>query len=185
MNQLFLKLSKVIFKNSKVFLLIWFIFLTLSIITLIFNKNDTMETELTGISYTEAYQVKEVLEKEFKFKLGSSAAIVIEGQPDLNELEKGLKKAFPQILKILEIKGHSKHTNKLLYIGFSLEYPVVKMQSLTGEIRDYLKTWEKNGLKTYVTGNTAFQYDAKIAGKKDSKKGESFGFIICIFIFII
>mgnify|MGYP001613839384 FL=1 len=60
----------------------------------------------------------------------------------------------------------------------STEYPVVKMQALTGEIRDYLKIWEKDGLKTFVTGNTAFQYDAKIAGKKDSKKGESFALLI-------
>ncbi|RZA07367.1 MAG: hypothetical protein EOO68_03525, partial [Moraxellaceae bacterium] len=79
--------------------------------------------------------------------------------------------------------SHAK--TQLFYISYDTKYTFSEVQSLTPKIREYLTKWsEKNKIKSYFTGVTAFQYDAKTAGKDDSKRGEILGLVLSLFILI-
>lgn len=179
------KISNIIFYKRKTVLLLWITLLIFSIITIAFNKNDNVETELNGVENSEAYKVKELLQENFSMKLGNSAAIAIESQSNTKNMLDGLKKEFPQISRIINVPSRTKHKTQLIYVEFNSEYKVVDMQKLTPKIREYLKVWsDKTKIPVYFTGSTPFQYDSKKSGKNDSLKGEIFALILSMFILV-
>lgn len=180
-----LNISDLIFKRKKIIILLWIFLLILSILILVFNKNDNSETELKGVENSEAYKVKVILEKDFNLKLGNSSAIVVNSNIDINTLKNDIKNKFPEISRIFSVPSQVKHKNQLIYIEFSPKYTPIKMQGLTPKIREYLKEWsEKNKIDTYFTGSTAFQYDSKKSGKKDSNKSEFIALLISLIVLI-
>lgn len=186
MKVFLLKVSDLIFKRKRIIICTWIILIFISILVLIFNKNDNSETELKGVENTEAYKVKIILEKEFNLKLGNSSAIVINSDIDINDFKNSIKKTFPEISRIFEVTSYVKHKNKLVYIEFDAKYSPIKMQGLTPKIREFLKQWSiKNNVETYYTGSTAFQYDSKKSGKKDSNKSELIALLISLIVLIL
>ncbi len=185
MSKLLSACGKFIFINKKLVLSLWLILLVLAILNLVFSKNINTENALAGAENTEAAEVEKLILENFNQKLGLIAAIVIEKKINTDELEKDLLINFPQIQNIMEIKGHSEHKNKLLYVLFNPEQKFVDIQALVAPIRDKLNIWSlKTGTKTYMTGSPAFQYDSDNAGKKDSLKSEIIALLISLFILV-
>jgi RND superfamily putative drug exporter len=185
MTKILLKITNLIIHRKKTLIILWILLILTSVLIFSGQKPENLDTDIYGLEHTEAFAVKQILEKDFAFKQGNSAAIVIKSKTDIANLNKGLKKTFPQISQISEITGYKKHSNTLLLIKFKTDLAPGKMQDLTPEIRNYLKSWsEKNSTVTWFTGSTAFQYDANTAGRNDSKKGETFALLISFFILI-
>jgi len=176
-------LTNFIFNKKKLVLIIW---LSLIILFLfISSKTEYKKTELDGLKNTESYRIFQILENNFDIKLGNSSAIVFKGDDKNNELKNSLAKNFSQIAKITEIKGKTKHKQRLYYIDFKKDVRITDAQKLTKDIRIFLDKWEKKtGIKTYITGNNAFYFDADDTGSKDSRSIEIFALSITFFILI-
>ncbi len=170
-------------KNKLIF--IWIILIILSILTLVFSEKKNSESDLSGLEYTEANKVTNILKNDFNLRLGTSFGVVIIPKTDTKALEDILQKKFPDIKKITDINSRKLHKNKLLYIDFDKDKEFVKVYKLSSSIREVLKSWANSkNVKAMLTGNPAFQNDAYNAGKKESSKSEIFALIFSLLILI-
>ena len=178
-------LSGIVGKYKAVLLVIWLSILFSSAYFLYNFKSDAIEEELLGATNTEAYYSAEILEKEFKIKSGNSSAIVVDQKINTDEIIDKLKRKFNQLENVVEIKSPNYHRYKIIYIDFKAKYLFVESQTLTKDLRLFVKDFEKKyNSKIYVTGNASFYYDMKESGKDESSKGELFG-LICSFMILI
>ncbi len=185
MRLIFRKLTEIIFKNKLIFLLIWITVISVSLFSLLGADKENNEIELSGANNTDAAKLESILINDFKIKSGNSAAIVINKKVNTNLLVSELKNKFPQIDNISNVKSEESHNYQLLYIDFKQKYLFVEVQSLTKEIRNFFNQYQKkDNTKIYLTGNSAFYYDMKDSGKKDSAKGEIFA-LFCSLIILI
>lgn len=186
MTKYLIKLSDFIFQYKRNIVLFWLILTVLSVVNIKFNNNINSETDLDGLKSSEAYKVKKILETQYSIKLGNSAAIVIDDyKKNTSELENSLKNNFVEINKVFNIPGEKNHKTRIIYIDFKPEYKINKLQRLTPFIREKLRYWEKvNGVKSYLTGITAFQYDSRKSSFNESKKSEIISLIFCFIILI-
>src|SRR5437868_10156810 len=97
-------LTNIILKYKHYIFIFWLLLIIFSIWNIKFSKAENYETELTGITNTEAYEVIKTLDQEFNFRLGSSCAIVLEKKTEPELLSVPLGKRFPQFNRIIEIK---------------------------------------------------------------------------------
>jgi len=181
-SKLFLKISR----RPLHVLCFWVGLLVMIILVLLSHPGGQLETELTGAKGTEAYLVTEILKEEFGQRLGSSAAIMMSDPGQAEVLMSDLKNQFFQISETRLIKGKREHQWGLIGIAFNTDISLVEAQSLTKPIRAFIGQWEP-GLASEIlfTGSTAFQYDAKVESKKDSRRGELFALAISFVILIL
>lgn len=163
---------------------LWICVLGLALGKLLWVPSPMVETELSGATGTEAWQVSEVLKKEFGFKLGSSLALVSH-QPILAPQLRALESHFSDIKNIERLQGKNEHRLFLYQIHMQPDTHINRIHDLTEKIRDWLKSSPVKNV--WVTGNAAFQHDAKSAGKKESRQVESvalgLSFLILVFNF--
>src|SRR6476620_5880632 len=98
MNQLLHSLNKIIYSYKQAILILWVVLIISSIIILISGKAVNIENELAGVTNTEAYKVNQIVEQDFKIKIGTADALVIIGKVELEKLKADLQHSFPQIL---------------------------------------------------------------------------------------
>lgn len=166
-------------------LCLWLLFLLFCGLGLKFLPASSVETELRGVEHSEAAQVQQILEHDFGVRLGSSAALVVRGPVVVSELQQTLLRQFSQLKQVQLIEPAKPHRNKLFLLVFKPTYLVVEAQALSQDIRIFLRSWTASrGLQTWLTGNTAFQHDAKKAGKQDSFKGESLALLLSLAVLI-
>lgn len=178
-------ISNVLLKYKNKLFFIWLILVTASIISIFLIKHTNTDTELTGVNYSEAFKVKKILEDDFNYKVGNSAAIVIDKKLDFIKLENEIKLKYKEINKIIQVPSNKNHKNTILYIDFLPEYKNVDIQKLTPLIRKDLEVWKKeNNTDAYLTGSIAFQYDSKQMSKKDSSKGEFLALVISLVVLL-
>jgi RND superfamily putative drug exporter len=177
--------THLIIKYRHFIFITWVLLIIFSIWNIKFNKVENFETELTGVKNTEAYEIVEILDQEFNYRQGSTCAIVLEKKTDPELLAEPLKKRFPPIHRAVEIKNQKEHKYQLILVEFKKDFPFTKAQVMTEEIREFLDHWSaQNNNKAHLTGNSAFQQDAKTGAKKDSKNGEIFALLISFFILV-
>lgn len=182
---MFEKISDNLFKYKNKLFLSWIFLIIIALSSILVLKNSNTDTELTGVTYSEAYKVKIILEKEFGYKVGNSAAIVTDNNKDLTELKNILKNKYKQINKVIEVPSNKKHKNSILYLEFPPENKNIDIQKLTPKIREDLKIWDsKYSTQSFLTGSIAFQYDSKQMSKKDSSKGEFLALIISLIVLL-
>lgn len=178
-------LAELIIKNSKKITFFWLISLIASILFLYLSPVPFFEDELEGAKNTEAYKVEQIVKNEFKVSQESSLGLVIEGKDTDEELKKMLLSSFSEFSDVVDVKGNSKHKNQLYFIRFKPEIPVRTAQSISGKVREKISTWtKKTGIKTYLTGDSAFFYDTTNSSKKDSAKNEIIAMFLSFFILI-
>lgn len=177
--------ASLLYRRRKLILLSWIVLLGIAVANLALNRRDLTETELRGATGTEAWEVTEILEQQFGSRLGNSAALVVDGQTDSEALRRELLAAIPTLHKVQEVRGRTPHAQQLFYLEYRPDLRVVEAQTQTATVRAWLNQWSaRSGLKTYLTGNTAFQQDAKDASKKDSARGEGLALLISLGILI-
>lgn len=178
-------LSLFLYNKRFSFIAIWLLLIVSSIVFLNTSKIELSENELIGAKNTEAFEVFDTIEKDFKKKMESSSALVLKTDKDLNFVFQELKNKFPIIKKVSEVHSNNKHEYRLIFIEYYSERPFVETQNLTVDLRKYAKTLEsKLNTKVHVTGNSAFYHDIKDSGKKDSMKGEVIALIFSFFVLI-
>lgn len=178
-------LTLFIVKNNKKIVFSWIISLICSISFLFYFHNDSYEDELSGAVGTEAYDVQEIIRKDFKISQESSLGIVIEGKDTDENLKKSLISSFPEFADINELKGNNKHKNLFYYIRFKPETPIKVAQSIAGKVRIKIRAWEeKTKQKAYLTGDSAFFYDTSNSSKKDTSKNEKIALIASFLILV-
>ena len=164
----------------------WLLMLALALGFMATHPGDNLETELAGATGTEAWQVREMLSHDFGRRLGSSAALVLPAAAKTEDLQQGLKTRFSQIRQIGRIDSDKPHRLQLLTLEFQPAIRLVDAQNLTGEIRSYLASWGKaHRTPVLMTGNTVFQYDAKMQSRKDSRQGESVALLLSLVILVL
>jgi RND superfamily putative drug exporter len=184
MKNILENLARNIYYYKKSLVIFW-IFSFILFFILFSGKQEFAETELIGAYGTEANNVEKILKKEFNFNPESSVAVAINGRDKDGALKNLLLEKFPQISKITEIQGNSRHKMQLYYIQFKLAFKSSDVQVLVGNLRDMVASWEKtSGLKAYVTGDAAFFYDQAVSGKKDSARIEQIALVLAFFILI-
>ncbi|MFN8673878.1 MAG: MMPL family transporter [Candidatus Sericytochromatia bacterium] len=178
-------LAKLIIRYNKIISFSWLISIFLCIYYLSIIPEPTFVDDLVGAKGTEAYKVERIIKDDFGFSQESSLAVVIEGKDDKNELRNLLEKSFSEFNGIIEVKSPKKHKNTFYYIRFVADIPIKKAQDISGEVRKKLKAWsDKTGIKTYLTGDSAFFYDVGHSNKKDSSRNETLALILSFFILI-
>jgi RND superfamily putative drug exporter len=178
--------SRFLYQKRVSILLVWLCVLIFAGLNLKFNPHENPEVELTGARDTEAFQVVKMMREEFGLRLGSTAAVVLPKQAQIEALIPALQKQFPQLLPIRSVSSSRPHQYNLLLLEFDPRLRMPEAQSLSGPIRQFLKQWSaRTGFKTWLTGNTAFQYDAHQEGHKDSHRGESIALLISFVILIL
>lgn len=186
MQNLLEHFSRFLYQKRVSILLVWLCVLTFAGLNLKFNPHENPEVELTGARDTEAYQVVKLMREEFGLRLGSTAAVVLPKQAPIEALIPALQKQFPQLLPIRSVSSSRPHQYNLLLLEFDPRLRMPEAQALSGPLRQYLKKWSsQTGFKTWLTGNTAFQYDAHQEGHKDSHRGESIALLISFVILIL
>ncbi|MGE3728026.1 MAG: MMPL family transporter [Candidatus Sericytochromatia bacterium] len=179
-------LSRFLYQKRVYILFVWLFALVLAGLNLKFNPHENPEVDLSGARDTEAYEVVKLMREEFGLRLGSTAAVVLPQQAPVEALIPALQKRFPQLLPIRNLDSNRSHQFKLLLLEFDSRLRMPEAQALSGPIRAFLKRWsEQTGFKTWLTGNTAFQYDAHQEGNKDSHRGESIALLISFVILIL
>jgi putative drug exporter of the RND superfamily len=179
-------ISSFIYRRRMTILILWLLTLLFAGLNLKFNPHQNPEVELSGARETEAYQVVKLLKEEFGLRLGSTGAIVLKETPHLPELIQALQNRFPEILSLSKVTSPRKHQYELLLLEFKPQLRLPEAQALTQPIRVFLKKWSaQKGVKTWLTGNTSFQFDAHQEGHKDSHRGESIALIISLLILML
>lgn len=167
-------------------LFLWGLLLILALFFLLRHGEGQIETELTGARHTEAYRVSEILRQDFGQRLGSTAAVVLPADQDPSPLSQALKTKFTQIDHLTPIQGEQKHHWQLLRVDFDPQLPLVDTQALSDDLRAFLQTWAQRAhTQVYLTGSTAFQHDAKVESKKDSRRGESLALLASLVILVL
>lgn len=188
MSQAFERLSHYVIQQRQTILWIWLLLLVGSGLVLKLNPNQNVETQLTGATGTEAWQVREILTHDFDKRLGSSAAIVMPSDHDSSALRQFLKHEFKQIASIEVVQADTPHQLQILNLEYKPEYPLTDMQDLTTEIRSKIRQWHQQQAPQTVlpllTGNTALQYDTKIESRKDSHRSEILALLISLVILV-
>ncbi|MFN8670732.1 MAG: MMPL family transporter [Candidatus Sericytochromatia bacterium] len=185
MTLLLEKLAFFIAKHNKKISLIWLISVLLCVFYLYKNPDQVFEDELRGATNTEAYRVEQIVKNDFGISQESSLAVVIEGKDEKGELKELLEKSFSEFNGVIEVKSPKKHKNTFYYIRFKPEVPIRTAQAISGDVRKKTSEWsKKTGIKTYLTGDSAFFYDTSHASKKDSSKNEIIALILSFFILI-
>lgn len=185
MKKIFERLILLIFNFRKLLILLWLLLIIISLLYLKVNNEINLETDLRGALNTEAHKVENILRKDFHYNPESTAAIVIEGKGNTDSLKEIIPKNFPQIRTFTEIKGNTTHNKRLYFIQFkNISDPIDAQKNIKG-IRELLVKWQKeNGMKTYVTGHSAFFYDMKVQGTQDTSRNERFALILALIILI-
>lgn len=177
---------KVLFEPPRKLIVAWLILLCLALLFLGFRPSAPLETELSGAEGTEAWQVRIWLENQFQQRLGSSAAIVLPAEQAIDSLQARLQKRFPEIASLEKINSQAEHRLQILRIHFQPTLQVVTTQALTPSLRTEIKAWSQEhqswGL---LTGNTAFQHDAKVASKQDAQRSEGLALAISLLILVL
>lgn len=186
MNHLMAFLSQFLYQRRHLILALWLLLLSGALLNLGLNPYENPETELTGARETESAEVVRILRQEFGFRLGSTAAVVLERPEKAQALAEILQQQFPQLRQVQKINSSRAHRYSLLQLDFNAEIKLPEAQALTGPLRNFLKQWSaREGVRTWLTGNTTFQYDAQEAGRRDSHQGESIALLLSLLILIL
>jgi RND superfamily putative drug exporter len=182
---LFDRLGESLYHHRRTVLVGWLASIALSVAAIALLPAAPLETELGGATGSEAHQVERLLHDRFGQRLGSTADVVVEGPADGPALEAALAGRFPQIARITEVKGASAHQLRLFHIEYVPSLPLPEAQALTKELRAFVRPYaQARGFKATITGNAAFQHDAKEATKRDSARGENLSLLISLGILI-
>ncbi|MBF2054137.1 MAG: MMPL family transporter [Candidatus Sericytochromatia bacterium] len=175
-------------RHHRVLLLIWLLGLTLAVWQWQRSPGAPAETELSGASQTPAARVIEILKQDFGLRLGSSAAIVLPAGIPATELLQRLPERFDVVQQLTPVPAPEAGGQKwqLLRLDFAPDLPVVEAQALTPALRTFLQDWgSAQQVPVYLTGNTAFQHDAKVESRRDSRRGESLALLISLVILVL
>ncbi len=143
------------------------------------------DVALSGAPGTAAHEVEEILQRDFGQQLGSTAGLVVEGKVEAPALENDLRAAVPAIRSLREIRSEKAHDVRLFQLSFDPELSLSAAQNLTPSIRDALSAISKGRFKTWLTGSTAFQHDAKAQSHRDSRRSEGLSLLVSLFVLVL
>ncbi|MGV3526859.1 MAG: MMPL family transporter [Candidatus Sericytochromatia bacterium] len=190
MHGLFARLTPGLQRWRWLILGVWLLLLAASLLNLRLNPRDNLETEIDGAPGTSAWQVRELVKHDFQRRLGSSAALVAPAEADLTPLVRELPARFPQVAELRRVlpQEASAHPRRqqLWVLEFQPELQLVDTQALTTPLRQWLKTWAQRAqTEILVTGNTAFQHDAKLSSAQESHRSEVVALCVSLVILIL
>ncbi len=188
MGQKFNAPSLQIYRYRRLILTVWFLLLTVCGIYLWQRTTPLAEIELSGAQGTEADQVQRILTKDFHYKLGGSAALVMPVDTPHAALVRSLTERFPEIQRIDRVTTERVHQWKLLKIAFSPDYALTYLSQHTADLRAHIDRWkqtQKVPADIFVTGSTAFQYDTRVESKKDARRSESMALLLSLAVLIL
>lgn len=163
----------------------WLLAIVAAVLVLVLRPVDVPDVPLTGAKGTPAQQVEDLLERDFGQKLGSSAGLVVEGPVDPARLEAMLREALPQIRQVREVKPEAKRPIRLFQVAFDPAVPLAEAQDLTPRIREEVARISEGQFKAWLTGATAFQYDAKAQSRHDSRRSEGLSLLVSLGVLVL
>jgi RND superfamily putative drug exporter len=143
------------------------------------------DVPLSGAPGTAAHEVELILERDFGQQLGNTAGLVVEGSVEAPALESDLRAAIPAIRSLREIRSEKAHDVRLFQISFDSALSLSEAQSLTPAVRDALSTISRGRFKTWLTGSTAFQHDAKAQSHRDSRRSEGLSLMVSLVVLVL
>lgn len=178
------KSGSLIYRFRLAIVLIWIVLILFCLFRLNYNYQEKVMTESTGASYSEAFKVMEILRDEFKFNLGTTLALVFEGE-DLNQNLKHQLEAMAQVQSISKIKSKQVEKLNIYYFNFESHVSFIDGPEVVLKVRDIAEKWRKNkDIETFLTGNLAFYSDILIESKTYLSSAEMIA-LACAFIILI
>ncbi|PIQ28155.1 hypothetical protein COW36_05045 [bacterium (Candidatus Blackallbacteria) CG17_big_fil_post_rev_8_21_14_2_50_48_46] len=178
-------LSQFLLKRKVLLLSLWLLLIAASLVYLFKQGHPMVQSPISGATGTEAWQVTQILEKDFQFNPDLSAGIVVEGPaPGLAE---AMKKAFPkEIGRLFEIPGHRPHQQSLFFLQYDPKLNLVQAQQATPPMRTWLRQWEKqNKTRAWLTGHVGFVFDMNNAVYEESSQNEKIALVLAFIILVL
>ena len=163
----------------------WIVAIVAAALVLALRPVEIPDVALTGAMGTPAQQVEAILERDFGQKLGSTAGLVVEGPGDASMLEAGLRDAIPEIHALREIKPEANRPVRLFQLTFDPAIRLSDAQNLTPTIRKEVARLADGRFKAWLTGSTAFQYDAKTQSRHDSRRSEGLSLLVSLVVLVL
>jgi putative drug exporter of the RND superfamily len=179
------KLADWLLRYKYPFLALW-LFLVLGAILLLVGKGHPLvQSPIDGAKGTEAWQVTDLLEKEFDFDPDLSAGIVVSGAAE--NLANEMQAAFPKAIgRIFPVPGRQAHKERLFFLQYNPALNLVEAQQLVPKMRSFLHTWsQKQHSKAWLTGHVGFVYDMNNAVYQESSANEKIALLLAFVILIL
>lgn len=171
--------------RPRLVLSLWLVTMLLCALVLTLRPVDVPDVALSGAPGTQAQRVEEILERDFGQKLGSTAGLVIEGHVEAAELDAALRDAVPGIHRLREIQPAHTSDVRLFQVTFNPDLPLSEAQNLTPAIRTTLERISEGRFRSWLTGSTAFQYDAKAQSRHDSRRSEGLSLVVSLGVLVL
>ncbi|MNK73038.1 Membrane protein YdfJ [compost metagenome] len=171
--------------RPRLVLSVWLVTMVLAALVLTLRPVEVPDVALHGAPGTPAQQVEEILEKDFGQKLGSTAGLVIEGEIEASTLDAELRAAVSAIHGLREIQPDHHSRVRLFQVRFDPELPLSDAQNLTPAIREAVARISAGRFEAWLTGSTAFQYDAKAQSRHDSRRSEGLSLAVSLVVLVL
>lgn len=171
--------------RPRLVLSVWLVTMVLAAMVLTLRPVEVPDVALHGAPGTPAQQVEEILEKDFGQKLGSTAGLVIEGEIEASTLDAELRAAVSAIHGLREIQPDHHSRVRLFQIRFDPELSLSDAQNLTPAIREAVARISAGRFEAWLTGSTAFQYDAKAQSRHDSRRSEGLSLAVSLVVLVL
>ena len=177
--------SSWLYRYRLTIVLTWLILIIFCLFELNYYPKEQMITESTGASYSEAYQVMEILRDDFEFRLGTTLALVLKGDELSENMRQELLNHCQRIKHITAFKIKKNSNIKLYFFQFEKNVQLIDGSEIVKEIREVTQKWEdQTGVKTYLTGNLAFYSDI-LAESKTYISSAEFVALSCAFLILL
>ena len=171
--------------RPRLVLSVWLVTMVLAALVLTLRPVEVPDVALAGAPGTPAQQVEEILERDFGQKLGSTAGLVIEGDIEAATLVAELREAIPAIHGLREIQPDHHSRVRLFQVRFDPELSLSDAQNLTPAIREAVARISTGRFEAWLTGSTAFQYDAKAQSRHDSRRSEGLSLAVSLVVLVL
>ena len=171
--------------RPRLVLSLWLVTMLLAALVLTLRPVEVPDVALDGAPGTPAHQVEEILERDFGQKLGSTAGLVIEGPVEASELDAALRDAVPAIHGLRELQPAQNSSVRLFQVRFDPELSLSDAQNLTPRIREAVGRISAGRFEAWLTGSTAFQYDAKAQSRHDSRRSEGLSLAVSLVVLVL
>ncbi|MNR96599.1 Membrane protein YdfJ [compost metagenome] len=171
--------------RPRLVLSVWLVTMVLAALVLTLRPVEVPDVALHGAPGTPAQQVEEILEKDFGQKLGSTAGLVVEGEIEAATLDAELRAAVPAIHGLREVQPDHQARVRLFQVRFDPELPLSDAQNLTPTIREAVARISAGRFEAWLTGSTAFQYDAKAQSRHDSRRSEGLSLAVSLVVLVL
>lgn len=174
-------------------LLLWLLLLAAALGTLLLRGQPLVQSPISGARGTEAWQVGEILEKDFGFDPDLSAGVVLSGPaafrtgPQAEAFARQLQAAFPEAIgRIFQVPGRGVHQESLFFIQYHPHLNLVQAQQKVPAMRQFLQHWaQQHQSRAWLTGHVGFIHDMNKAVYKESSANEKIAIGLAFLILVL